>query len=152
MDFRPGKRRLQQFSFSKDQKASQNQTEGSPADNNDEEFEQFLALIDRIQETKKFLKKNDMNCSSAQDELTVKSISPWKPAFQWEDFCRSGCCGKRVLHSPTAINAGSSFEIHKQNIISSNHVKMLSCNEFIGIDLNVEAAPENKDLALLPLF
>ncbi|KAH9307761.1 hypothetical protein KI387_035672, partial [Taxus chinensis] len=89
MNFNGEKGRLQEFSFSQNQKASQIESKGTPTEDR-EEMEQFVALIDRIEETKKLCKQRRMNYSSAKDELTVKSISPWKPSFQWEDFCSSG--------------------------------------------------------------
>lgn len=76
--------------------------------------EEFVALLDRIEETKKLLKRKNMNFSgisagggihyavegdqmlvappllqkpqASSDAYNKSSTSPWKPSFQWEDF------------------------------------------------------------------
>ncbi|GLJ24391.1 hypothetical protein SUGI_0465830 [Cryptomeria japonica] len=151
MDIKGEKRKLE-FLCSEKEKVSKRKikcTVGS--DGNGDELEQFFALLDRIQETKKMLDQKCMNDCCTKDKCreehlyktAIKNISPWKPSFQWEDFYKGGinnrCPGEKDLVSHTTNHTERSLEIHRQGIGSGDHVRVWSSDEYAVIDLNVEA-------------
>lgn len=90
MDSYKGPKRL--FEFQKEsrasapQEASQNETdrvEGkrqrTAIESTGDDFEEFVALLDRIQ----YMKSRDMK---SRIDKVIKSKSPYTPSFDWEDF------------------------------------------------------------------
>ncbi|GLJ05972.1 hypothetical protein SUGI_0029530 [Cryptomeria japonica] len=63
-------------------------------DDNEDEVQEFFALVDRIHAVHKLYKQRPMHCPSAGEIPTsqivggdfIKGKSSWKPSFQWEDF------------------------------------------------------------------
>ncbi|GLJ05967.1 hypothetical protein SUGI_0029400 [Cryptomeria japonica] len=106
-------------------------------DDNEDEVQEFFALVDRIHSMHKLYKEKPMKRPSAGKIPTsqndggsvIKRKSPWKPSFQWEDFSAMArndfsftCCSK--------TNARSSVVSEK------------SCIGVGNLDLNVEATAE----------
>jgi hypothetical protein len=122
-----------------------------------DDFEEFVALLDRIQ----YLKTNQENLgisnarSMPAEDLDVKVIktkSPWIPSFEWEDFCipatKDTMSAQMYICSPSGKeNQSSSEEKGEQSIQPANHLKTLSFSRDAYdsraagfFDLNVEAS------------
>lgn len=131
---------------------SQRQRTGSG--NSGDDFEEFVAVLDRIQYMK--TKHADWHIWSPEpwhtDVKVIKTETPWIPSFEWEDFSKSG--GKHTRSGqtdkcgrPRKENGSSCEEMGKQSIQSAKH---LATPPFSGdaceyrraesFDLNVEAS------------
>ncbi|GLJ24390.1 hypothetical protein SUGI_0465820 [Cryptomeria japonica] len=146
MDVKEEKRRLE-ILCSEQEKVSKKRSKSTVvSDDKEDEVEQFLALLDRIQATKKmFNQKCSYTKEICRKEHCYKNMSPWKPSFQWEDFHKggksNGCPEEKDLVSHTTYNRDRSVENQREGIGSGNHVRVWSSGEYAVIDLNVEATP-----------
>jgi len=111
-----------------------------------DDFEEFVALLDRIQN----MKKSHMNFGIFEDKVT-KTQSPCIPLFEWEDFFASAAqdtmSAKRdICRLSAEKDRNSSEEKGKQSNQPDNHPKMGSSSDPYGkrpaesFDLNVEAS------------
>ncbi|KAH9307766.1 hypothetical protein KI387_035677, partial [Taxus chinensis] len=126
---------------------SKRQSKEPRIDENEAEIQQFWALLDRIQAMNKYLKNICVNKCWAEERSTAQNSnekikSKWNPSFEWEDFredyMNDSGRGERC--------SGTSLKKHKNQDI------MLFSNKYNGLDLNVEATPENELPVVLPLF
>lgn len=126
-------------------------------ENAGDNFEQFLALLDRIQYIK--TKHRDFgiweDISVPAEDLginVIKARSPWIPSLEWEDFCVSAAKDTMPAHtdirSPSEKNnSNSCVERGKQSIQPGNNLKTPSFSTATynnlpaeRFDLNVEAS------------
>lgn len=114
-----------------------------------DDFEEFVALLDRIQ----YMKTNRMNFRLAEGSAAkvIETKSPWIPSFVPEDFC--GFAAKDAISAqlrdkcnpPMKDNPASSYEEkEKQSFQPASHFNMCSSREnkrpAKSFDLNVEAS------------
>ncbi|KAH9307763.1 hypothetical protein KI387_035674, partial [Taxus chinensis] len=139
MDRKGPKQKLQCSQENED--SIKNERKRPRSDDSEDEFQQFFALVDRIQEKHRLCKQNGMKGIFAREILTIREnvcaniivpISPWKPAFEHEDFCGPAWKGNRDLTSCEEKNVGSSAVTEKQESDKYMAVEIF--------DLNVEAA------------
>jgi len=104
---------------------------------NEDDVEEFMALLDRIEETKKLLKRKSVNFSGSSisaggginavevdrmltappvmhqpqgsSDAGQSSTLPWKPSFQWEDF---NICNSRSAQ--TDLSDAAATEKYKE--------------------------------------
>lgn len=127
-------------------------------ENAGDDFEEFLALLDRIQYMK--TKHTDLDIWEAismppedLDVKIIKSRSRWIPSFEWEDFCvyraKDTMAAQTHIRGPSEKNNPSScVEREKQSIQPGNHPKTPSFGRTAynkqlpaeRFDLNVEAS------------
>lgn len=152
MDSRKEPKRL----FELESRASAQQTETDRAEvkrqrtaieNTEDEFEEFVALLDRIQ----YMKTRHMNNGISEDKV-IKTKTPGIPSFEWEDFFASVAedtvSAKRDICSLSTENKPNiSEEKGKQVNHPENHlIKTVSSSDPYGkcpadrFDLNVEAS------------
>ncbi|GLJ09252.1 hypothetical protein SUGI_0104760 [Cryptomeria japonica] len=55
------------------------------AEDKNSEVDEFFALLKRIDETEKQLRR-----ANNRQQLPRKEASAWRPSFEWEDFCTAG--------------------------------------------------------------
>ncbi|GLJ05980.1 hypothetical protein SUGI_0029790 [Cryptomeria japonica] len=109
---------------------------------NEDEVQQFFAVVDRIHAMHKLYKQRPMNSPCAGHTPTsqivgahvIQGKSLWKPSFQWADF--SALAGKDSSLSDCSNNTSTSVVCGKACIGRDQNMGVRS------FDLNVEATVE----------
>ncbi|GLJ05975.1 hypothetical protein SUGI_0029650 [Cryptomeria japonica] len=111
-------------------------------DENEDELQEFFALVDRIHAIHKLYKQRRMNFPSAGETPTsqivggdvIQGKSLWKPSFQWEDFFP--LAGRDSTINDCSNNS-STLVVCEMTCVGSDQRLVVS-----SFDLNVEATTE----------
>ncbi|GLJ05976.1 hypothetical protein SUGI_0029690 [Cryptomeria japonica] len=126
----------------KKQSEEENGRKRPAQDENEDEVQQFFALVDRIHAVYKLYKQKPMDCPSAEETPKSQIVggdfilgkSSWKPSFKWEDF--SALAGKGSTFTNCSDNKSTLVVCEKLCIGRDQTMGVRS------FDLNVEATTE----------
>ncbi|GLJ05981.1 hypothetical protein SUGI_0029810 [Cryptomeria japonica] len=127
----------------KKQSEGENCRKRPPAEvENEDEVQEFFAVVDRIHAMHKLYKQGPMNSPSGGETPTsqitggdvIHGKSLWKPSLEWEDF--SALAGKESSFSDCSNNTSTSVVCEKPCIGRDQKMGVRS------FDLNVEATVE----------